>query len=71
MEKAYVSMSDEGRVGLTVGADGPGVVGDLRGSGTLCKDFKSNPELRLDINNGITLCGDCHKGVHAEERCGK
>ena len=36
MEKAYVSMSDEGRVGLTVGADGPGVVGDLRGSGTLC-----------------------------------
>lgn len=25
------------------------------------KDFALHPELRLDINNGRTLCKSCHK----------
>jgi 5-methylcytosine-specific restriction endonuclease McrA len=28
------------------------------------KDFKNNKKTRLDINNGITLCEDCHKKFH-------
>jgi len=28
------------------------------------KSYKDYPELRTDINNGITLCIDCHKKVH-------
>jgi hypothetical protein len=26
--------------------------------------YKHEPELRYDINNGITLCSDCHKEFH-------
>jgi len=25
------------------------------------KDFATNPELRFDVSNGITLCPECHK----------
>jgi hypothetical protein len=28
------------------------------------KQYKSHPELRYDINNGITLCGKCHRQWH-------
>lgn len=28
------------------------------------KPFAVNKELRFDINNGITLCQNCHKEVH-------
>lgn len=28
--------------------------------------WSSNPEFRLNVNNGITLCGDCHSKAHPE-----
>lgn len=30
------------------------------------KSFADYPELRFDINNGITLCRSCHKKIHKE-----
>lgn len=30
------------------------------------KSFKNHPELRYDVNNGITLCGHCHRLHHIE-----
>jgi 5-methylcytosine-specific restriction endonuclease McrA len=30
------------------------------------KQYKSHPELRHDVNNGITLCGNCHRKWHSE-----
>ena len=31
------------------------------------KQYKSHPELRNDVNNGITLCGNCHRKWHSEK----
>ena len=30
------------------------------------KSFKDNEKLRYDVNNGITLCGSCHRKWHKE-----
>ena len=30
------------------------------------KQYKSHQELRNDVNNGITLCGNCHRKWHSE-----
>jgi len=32
------------------------------------KPFVSNPELVFELSNGITLCKECHKKVHREEK---
>lgn len=31
------------------------------------RPFKDFPKLRTDINNGVTLCKECHKRVHKEK----
>jgi len=31
------------------------------------KSYAKYPDLRLDINNGITLCTTCHKAVHKKK----
>lgn len=28
------------------------------------EDFANNPDIRVSINNGITLCENCHKDFH-------
>ena len=30
--------------------------------------YADNKELRTDINNGITLCYDCHKKIYGKEK---
>lgn len=32
------------------------------------KPFSDNKELRYEVSNGITLCNQCHKEVHKNER---
>lgn len=34
------------------------------------KSYAKYPDLRLDINNGITLCVDCHKITHRKKKEG-
>lgn len=31
------------------------------------KKFSTHPEERLSLDNGITLCKDCHRGIHKGE----
>lgn len=35
------------------------------------KSFKGFPDLRLDVDNGLTLCEPCHINTHAGERNGR
>jgi len=32
------------------------------------RHFSDHPDCRLDVENGVTLCVDCHKEVHRHER---
>jgi 5-methylcytosine-specific restriction endonuclease McrA len=32
--------------------------------------MKAHPELKLKLWNGVTLCADCHRALHARERSG-
>lgn len=32
------------------------------------KDWAGHPELRFDVDNGITVCYSCHRAIHAEGR---
>jgi len=34
------------------------------------RSFKDFPELRMDVDNGTTLCKECHLKFHADERRG-
>ena len=46
------------------------VCGDNKGGNLNAHHIKSYtqyPELRFDINNGITLCIDCHKEIHKKK----
>jgi predicted restriction endonuclease len=31
------------------------------------KEFAIYPELRFDVDNGITLCADCHSKIHGQK----
>ena len=33
------------------------------------KSWRDYPELRFDVNNGITLCKDCHLDIHRSIKC--
>lgn len=33
------------------------------------KGFSAFPDLRYELDNGITLCEECHEEVHRKERC--
>ena len=35
------------------------------------KAWKDHPKLRFELDNGITLCAECHKNVHRRGRGGK
>ncbi len=35
------------------------------------KSFAEFPNLRLDVDNGLTLCVSCHKKLHAQNLTGK